>query len=62
MGTPIPLDMEPMLALIQPDVPDGSGWEYEPKWDGFRTLVHRDGDRVELVSRGARSMTAIRAR
>jgi ATP-dependent DNA ligase len=49
--------MEPMLAAIQPGLPEGDGWEYEPKWDGFRTIVHREGDRVELVSRGARSMT-----
>ena len=46
-----------MLAAVQPDLPDGDGWEYEPKWDGFRTIVHRDGDRVELISRGARPMT-----
>jgi len=57
MPTPIPLDMEPMLAQIQPDLPPPDGWEFEPKWDGFRTLVHRDGRFVELVSRGARPMT-----
>jgi ATP-dependent DNA ligase len=49
--------MEPMLAAVQPSVPEGAGWSYEPKWDGFRTLVFRDGDKVELVSRGARPMT-----
>ena len=49
--------MEPMLAAAQPAVPEGPGWSYEPKWDGFRTLVFRDGDRVELVSRGARPLT-----
>src|SRR5437879_9371213 len=46
-----------MLAAVQPAVPVGDGWSYEPKWDGFRTLVFRDGDRVDLVSRGARPMT-----
>ena len=46
-----------MLAAVQPSVPEGPGWSYEPKWDGFRTLVFRDGDRVDLVSRGARPMT-----
>src|SRR5205809_2840229 len=46
-----------MLAQIQPDLPTADGWEYEPKWDGFRTVVHRDGKLVELVSRGARPMT-----
>jgi len=49
--------MEPMLAAVQPSVPEGAGWSYEPKWDGFRTLVFRAGDRVDLVSRGSRPMT-----
>ena len=52
---PIALDMEPMLAGPQNEFP--VGWEYEPKWDGFRTLVHRNGDSVVLVSRGARDMS-----
>src|SRR2546427_9557022 len=54
---PIPLDMEPMLSASGEGIPQGDSWEYEPKWDGFRTLVFRDGDEVELVSRGARPMT-----
>ena len=49
--------MEPMLAAAQDEMPDGGGWEYEPKWDGFRTLVHRHGESVTLISRGARDMT-----
>jgi ATP-dependent DNA ligase len=52
----IPFDMEPMLAVSQDDLPTGDGWSYEPKWDGFRTLVHVDGGSVELISRGARRM------
>src|SRR2546423_14500936 len=52
----IPLDVEPMLAANQPELPAGDGWEYEPKWDGFRTIAHRTGDGVELVSRGGRPM------
>jgi len=54
---PIPLDMEPMLSAPGDGIPKGDSWEYEPKWDGFRTLVFRDGDKVELISRGARPMT-----
>jgi ATP-dependent DNA ligase len=54
---PIPIDMEPMLSAPGEGIPAGEGWTYEPKWDGFRTLVFRDGDQVELVSRGARPMT-----
>ncbi len=40
-----------MLAKSQPRIPDGDGWIYEPKWDGFRALVFRDGDQVYLQSR-----------
>src|SRR5713101_3354880 len=57
MKLPIPLDMEPMLSAPSDGIPKGDSWEYEPKWDGFRTLVFRDGDKVELISRGARPMT-----
>jgi len=54
---PIPLDMEPMLSAPADGIPTGEAWEYEPKWDGFRTLVFREGDEVELISRGGRPMT-----
>src|SRR5438046_9544842 len=50
--------MEPMLSAIsETGIPKGDGWSYEPKWDGFRTLVFRDGDEVALMSRGGRPMT-----
>jgi len=35
--------LEPMLAKLTSDIPAGDGWLYEPKWDGFRTLVYFDG-------------------
>jgi ATP-dependent DNA ligase len=54
---PIPIEMEPMLSAPADGIPAGDGWTYEPKWDGFRTLVFRDGDQVELVSRDAKLMT-----
>jgi DNA ligase D-like protein (predicted ligase) len=54
---PIKQDMEPMLSAPAEGIPTGDSWEYEPKWDGFRTLVFREGDKVELISRGARPMT-----
>jgi ATP-dependent DNA ligase len=44
-----------MLAKLVPDIPPGAS--YEPKWDGFRTIVFRDGDEVELGSRNERPMT-----
>jgi ATP-dependent DNA ligase len=49
--------MEPMLSAPTQGIPKGDSWEYEPKWDGFRTLVFRDGDEVALISRGGRPMT-----
>jgi ATP-dependent DNA ligase len=48
--------LEPMLCKLSEEVPDGDGWLYEPKWDGFRTLVFRDGDEVLLQSRDGRPM------
>ena len=57
MKLPIPIDMEPMLSASADGIPKGDSWEYEPKWDGFRTLVFKDGDEVALISRGARPMT-----
>jgi ATP-dependent DNA ligase len=55
--SPLPLALEPMLAQLEPGLPQGDGWQYEPKWDGFRVLVHRSGERVDMVSRGGRPMT-----
>jgi len=40
-----------MLAKLSEDLPTGDGWLFEPKWDGFRTLVYRDGDEWLLQSR-----------
>jgi ATP-dependent DNA ligase len=50
---PFPLEppIQPMLAKPIPAIPSGDGWLYEPKWDGFRALVYRDGDEVYLQSR-----------
>ncbi|GAC1410376.1 MAG: ATP-dependent DNA ligase [Gemmatimonadaceae bacterium] len=41
----------PMLAKRVAELPPGDGWIFEPKWDGFRTLVFRDGDEVFIQSR-----------
>jgi len=51
MGFPIDPPIEPMLAKPTPAIPDGDGWIYEPKWDGFRALVFRDGSEVHVQSR-----------
>ncbi|MFL5736452.1 MAG: ATP-dependent DNA ligase [Actinomycetota bacterium] len=45
--------VEPMLARLVPELPVGE-WAYEPKWDGFRCLVARQGSTVEMVSRNGR--------
>jgi ATP-dependent DNA ligase len=44
-----------MLAKLEPEIPRGPGWTYEPKWDGFRTIV-TVGDEIRLESRGDRPM------
>jgi ATP-dependent DNA ligase len=51
MPFPIEPPVEPMLAKSQPRIPDGDGWIYEPKWDGFRALIFRDGNELYLQSR-----------
>ena len=51
MPLPLKTDYAPMDALAVADIPDGDGWQYEPKWDGFRCLVFRDGAKVELQSK-----------
>jgi ATP-dependent DNA ligase len=48
--------IEPMLAKLATAIPDGDGWLFEPKWDGFRCVVFRDGDRIELISRKLRPL------
>ncbi len=45
-----------MLAKPQPSLPDGAGWAYEPKWDGFRAIVFRDGDDLLIQSRDLRPL------
>ena len=46
----------PMEALLAAELPEGSGWQYEPKWDGFRCLAQRDGDEVELISKNGKPL------
>jgi ATP-dependent DNA ligase len=51
MGYPIDPPVAPMLAKPTVAIPEGDGWIYEPKWDGFRALVFRDGGEVYIQSR-----------
>ena len=57
MPLPVTPPVKPMLATSVPEVPDGPGYLYEPKWDGFRCIVFRDGDDVELGSRNEKPLT-----
>ena len=51
MHLPFDPPLEPMLAKPSDGLPDGDGWLFEPKWDGFRAIVFRDGDEVLIQSR-----------
>ena len=57
LSLPLKPPVKPQLARSAKELPEGDGWRYEPKWDGFRTIIFRDGDEVELVSRGEKPMT-----
>ena len=46
----------PMEALLAAELPHGEGWQYEPKWDGFRALAERDGVDVRLISRSGKDL------
>ena len=56
MKLPISPPLKPQLAKSARELPAGDDWCYEPKWDGFRTIVFRDGDEVHLQSRNGKPM------
>jgi ATP-dependent DNA ligase len=56
MALPLKLPIKPQLARPAKELPTGDGWRFEPKWDGFRTIVFRDGDDVRLQSRNGKPM------
>ena len=56
MALPFRPPLAPMLSSAADALPDGPGWQFEPKWDGFRTLVFRDGDEILLQSRDEKPM------
>ncbi|MCP4870355.1 MAG: ATP-dependent DNA ligase [Proteobacteria bacterium] len=53
---PIEPPLEPMLAKGVTSIPRDEGWLFEPKWDGFRVLIFRDGDDLYLQSRSLKPM------
>jgi ATP-dependent DNA ligase len=56
MDLPVMPPVSPMLAKAVPEVPVGE-YLYEPKWDGFRSIIFRDGDDIEIGSRNEKPMT-----
>jgi len=56
MRLPFVPPLEPMLSNAAAALPGGDGWQFEPKWDGFRTLVFRDGAEIVLQSRDEKPM------
>ncbi|GAA5164515.1 ATP-dependent DNA ligase [Amycolatopsis dongchuanensis] len=53
---PLSPPIQPMLARPAKQIPDEAGWLFEPKWDGFRCLVFRDGDELTLQSRAGKPL------
>jgi ATP-dependent DNA ligase len=56
MRLPFDPPLSPMLSSAADALPAGEGWLFEPKWDGFRTVVFRDGDEILLQSRDEKPM------
>jgi ATP-dependent DNA ligase len=56
MNLPVNPPVLPMLAKRVGELPSGDTWIFEPKWDGFRTLVFRDGDEIFIQSRDEKSL------
>jgi len=56
MSLPLPIDYAPMEADTAREIPSGPEWEYEPKWDGFRSLAFRDGSKIEIMSKSGQPL------
>ena len=54
--TQLPLDLLPVEAEAVDELPTGPGWQFEPKYDGFRCLAHRRGSRVHLQSKNQKPL------
>ncbi len=53
---PIKTSYEPMEAELVEILPDATGWQFEPKWDGFRCLIFKDGNEVKLISKSGKPL------
>ena len=56
MSLPLRFPYLPMEAESAATLPNGGGWQYEPKWDGFRCLAFRDGDTVRIQSKAGKPL------
>jgi ATP-dependent DNA ligase len=52
----VALDTPPMEAKLTDEIPSGEGWQFEPKWDGFRCLAFRSGHEIELMSKSGKPL------
>jgi ATP-dependent DNA ligase len=52
----VPLGLEPMEAKLVTELPHDGGWQFEPKWDGFRCLAYRAGDEVDLRAKSGKTL------
>src|SRR3954471_22533316 len=57
MALALPNKLAPMEAQSVNEIPAAPEWQYEPKWDGFRAIVRRDGTRIELQSKSGQPLT-----
>jgi ATP-dependent DNA ligase len=56
MSLPLKTPYLPMEALPVKEIPTGAQWQYEPKWDGFRCIAFRDGEKIELQSKSGQPL------
>jgi ATP-dependent DNA ligase len=56
MSFPLEPPVPPMEARSVEEIPEGDGWQYEPKWDGFRCLAFRDSDEIYLQSKAGQPL------
>ena len=56
MSLPLRYPFPPMEAASVDALPEGQGWQYEPKWDGFRCLAFRDGDEIRIQSKAGKPL------
>jgi ATP-dependent DNA ligase len=56
-AAPVDIETPPMEASAADELPHGTGWQYEPKWDGFRCLAFKDGEKVDLRAKSGKPLT-----